>query len=63
MGPEVYTLQLKAPIELFERLDHWRLQQPGAMKPSRSASIRRIVNQFLLKQEQKAAKSKTGSRR
>jgi hypothetical protein len=37
MGPEVYTLQLRAPIELFERLDRWRLQQPGTMKPSRSA--------------------------
>jgi hypothetical protein len=50
-------LHLKAPVELFERLDRWRLQQSGTVKPSRPASIRWIVHQFLLKQEQRAERS------
>jgi hypothetical protein len=47
-------LGLKAPVELFERLDRWREQQVA--RPSRPASIRWIVHQFLLKQEQGAAR-------
>ena len=47
---------MNIPIELFERLDRWRLQQPGTMKPSRSPSIHWIVN--LLNQEQKARNRK-----
>jgi hypothetical protein len=47
-------LGLKAPVELFERLDRWREQQVA--RPSRPASIRWIVHQFLLKQEQQRAR-------
>jgi len=50
--PEMVLLGLKAPVDFFERLDHWREQQIA--KPSRPASIRWIVHQFLLKQEQRA---------
>jgi hypothetical protein len=50
-------LSLKAPIELFERLDRWCEQQKQArgmtMRPSRPAAIRYIVHNFLLKQESK----------
>ena len=60
---ETALMALKAPVEFFERLDRWRLRQPMTMKPSRPASIRWIVNQFLLKQEQKAARPKTRTRR
>ena len=56
-------LALKAPVEFFERLDRWRLAEPGTMKPSRPASIRWIVHQFLLKQEQKTKRPKTRRRR
>ena len=50
-------IALKAPIELFERLDRWCEQQKAArgmtMQPSRPAAIRYIVHNFLLKQERK----------
>jgi len=44
----VAGLALKAPTELFERLDRWCEQQVA--RPSRPAAIRWIVHQFLLKQ-------------
>jgi len=50
-GTAVSWLNLKAPVEFFERLDHWREQQDFTPKPSRPAAIRWIVHQFLLKQE------------
>jgi hypothetical protein len=58
---ETALLALKAPVEFFEMLDRWRLQHP--QKPSRPASIRWIVHQFLLKQEQKTKRPKTRRRR
>jgi|AmaraimetFIIA100_FD_contig_91_523488_length_378_multi_2_in_0_out_0_1 hypothetical protein len=42
--------------ELFKRLDHWHLQQPGIVRPSRQHSMRYILHQFLLKQEQRGGK-------
>ena len=59
---ETTSIQLKAPTELFERLDRWREQtakrKQMTMAPSRPASIRWIVHQFLLKQEQQRGKHK-----
>jgi hypothetical protein len=52
--------------EFFERIDRWCEEQQQArgmtMKPSRPAAIRYIVHNFLLKQEQLAARRK-GKRR
>jgi hypothetical protein len=61
-------LQVKAPVELFERLDRWRerykSEHASVMAPSRQAAIRWIVHNFLLKQEQKASRrSKTAKKR
>jgi hypothetical protein len=54
-------LNLKAPVEFFERLDRWCERQKElhdmTMRPSRPAAIRYIVHQFLLKQEQHAGRS------
>jgi hypothetical protein len=54
-------MTLKAPVELFERLDRWCEQQQRqrgmTMKPSRPAAIRYIVHNFLLKQEQRRKRS------
>ena len=51
-------LHLKAPVELFERLDRWceqeQARQHMTIRPARPAAIRWIVHNFLLKQEQKA---------
>ena len=51
-------LHLKAPVELFERLDRWceqeQARQRMTIRPARPAAIRWIVHNFLLKQEQKA---------
>ena len=41
-----------------KRLDHWHLQQPGIVRPSRQHSMRYILHQFLLKQEQRGAPRK-----
>ena len=55
-------LNLKAPVELFERLDRWCERQKEAhdmtIRPSRPAAIRYIVHQFLLKQEQRVERSR-----
>jgi hypothetical protein len=59
---EIARLVLSAPADLFARLDRWRLQQPGTLKPSRPASIRWIVHHFLRKQEQKASRVKPRKR-
>jgi hypothetical protein len=60
-------LRLKAPVELFERIDRWCEQQQEAqgmtMRPSRPAAIRWIVHNFLLKQEQTKSKSRRARRR
>ena len=62
--PDVPTtwLHLKAPVELFERLDRWceqeQARQQMTMRPSRPAAIRWIVHNFLLKQEQGKRKRK-----
>jgi len=56
-GVPTTWLHLKAPVELFERLDRWREQQAtGPVVPSRPAAIRWIVHQFLIKQEQRAGR-------
>lgn len=47
----VMTMGLKAPVELFARLDRWREQQIA--RPSRPASIRWIVWNYLQEQEAK----------
>ena len=53
---EIGTIVLKAPIAAwFNELDEWRELQIG--KPSRPASIRWIVHQFLLKHEQRAERA------
>ncbi len=65
------TLGLKAPVELFERLDRWCEQQKEkrdmTIRPSRPAAIRYIVHNFLLKQEQqqrkRPARKRTTSRK
>jgi hypothetical protein len=60
--PDVPTMwvRLKAPVELFERLDRWRerykAEHGSVMAPDRQAAIRWIVHNFLLKQEQKASR-------
>jgi hypothetical protein len=50
------VLGLKAPVELFERLDRWCAEQQQAqgmtIRPSGPAAIRYIVHNFLLRQEQ-----------
>jgi hypothetical protein len=60
------SLHLKAPVELFERLDRWceqwKLENNRVMTPSRPAAIRWIVHNFLLKQEQRGAKAKRAKR-
>jgi len=56
----VMLLALKAPVELFEELDRWREQQIG--KPSRPASIRWIVHQFLLQQKEERRTKRRKSR-
>ena len=54
--PTTY-ISVKAPIELFERLDRWceqyKEREKITIKPSRPAAIRWIVHQFLLKQEER----------
>jgi hypothetical protein len=56
-------LHLKAPVEFFERIDAWIVQEQArrkmTLRPSRPAAIRWIVHQFLLKQEQQKQKRKT----
>jgi hypothetical protein len=59
--PMFHVLGLKAPVEFFERLDKWREQQIA--KPSRPASIRWIVHQYLLKQEQRAERPRQKTRK
>ena len=60
------TLGLKAPVELFERLDRWCEHQKEKrgmmMRPSRPAAIRYIVHNFLLKQEQAARPKRRGKK-
>jgi hypothetical protein len=51
-------MHFKAPVEWFEKLDHWREQQDFTPKPSRPASIRWIVWQYLSGQKQKKAAPK-----
>jgi hypothetical protein len=53
---ETAWLGLKAPVDWFDKLDAWREQQDFTPKPSRPASIRWIVWQYLTKQEQRGAK-------
>jgi hypothetical protein len=47
-------LALRAPVEFWQHLDQWRSQQIA--QPSRPASIRWIVWQYLQKAEARAAK-------
>jgi hypothetical protein len=54
MKPETEWLKLKAPDAFWQKLDAWRERQDFIPKPSRPASVRWIVHQFLLKQEQTA---------
>jgi hypothetical protein len=67
--PDVPTMwmQLKAPVELFERLDRWREQYKSehetVMAPSRQAAIRWIVHNFLLKQEEKVKSPRRAKKR
>ena len=52
---EIGTIVLKAPIAAwFNELDEWRELQIG--KPSRPASIRWIVHQFLMAEKAKREK-------
>ena len=53
---ETAWLGLRAPVDWFEKLDQWREQQDFTPKPSRPASIRWIVWQFLQTQEGRTAK-------
>jgi hypothetical protein len=47
------TMGLKAPVDFFARLDRWREQHSdGTMIPSRPATIRWIVHNFLLGEEE-----------
>jgi hypothetical protein len=61
-----WEFTLKAPVELFERLDRWCLEvkerDGTVMAPSRPAAIRWIVHQFLLKQEARVAASRPKKR-
>jgi hypothetical protein len=60
---EFEWLRLGAPGEFWRRLDRWREQQKGTIKPSRPASIRWIVYQFLLKEGQAARRAKPNRKR
>ena len=60
---KMMLMQLKAPDEWFAKLDEWREKQDAFVKPSRPAAIRWIVFQFLLKQEQHAARTKRRRRK
>ena len=60
---ETAWLGLRAPVDWFEKLDQWREQQDFTPKPSRPASIRWIVYQYLTKQEQRTASRKAAARR
>jgi hypothetical protein len=59
-------LYLKAPVDFWDRLDRWRedyaQREDMTVTPSRPKSIRWIVHQFLLRQEQ-ARKRKRATRR
>jgi hypothetical protein len=59
------SLNLTAPVDLFERIDRWReqwrIENNKVIAPTRSATIRWIVHNFLLKQEQKSV-HKAGSK-
>jgi predicted transcriptional regulator len=48
---------VKAPVELFERLDRWceRMQRERnmTMRPGRPAAIRYILDQFLQREEKR----------
>jgi hypothetical protein len=59
---ETMWLHLKAPVEFFERIDRWCQQvkerDGTVMAPNRSAAIRWIVHNFLLKQEQRAPRKR-----
>jgi hypothetical protein len=63
--PTIY-MGLRAPVEFFERIDRWCEQQQElrgmTIRPSRPAAIRFIVHNFLLKQEQKAARRRRKKR-
>jgi hypothetical protein len=64
--PTMY-FNLKAPVELFERLDRWReqykIEHASVMAPSRQAAIRWIVHNFLSKQEAKMSRPKRKPRK
>jgi hypothetical protein len=49
-------LALRAPVDFWQHLDSWRERQIG--NPSRPASIRWIVWQYLQKAETRSAKRK-----
>lgn len=55
---EFEWVRVAAPADFWRRLDRWRertaKRKQMTMAPSRPASIRWIVHQFLLKQEQRA---------
>jgi hypothetical protein len=61
------ALMLRAPVEFWQRLDRWCEQtakrEEMTVAPSRPASIRWIVHQFLLKQEQQAKRQRQAKRR
>jgi len=45
MKQELMSMQFRAPMQLFERLDLWRGQQKGV--PNRSEAMRRALAAFL----------------
>lgn len=63
--PAVWVfVTVKMPIELADRLDRWReTQKSGLLLPSRVRTINWIVQQFLLKEEAKAAAKRSAKRR
>jgi hypothetical protein len=66
-GTETTLLHLKAPVELFERLDVWCewMQRAKGMtlRPTRPAAIRYILDQYLQRQEKQAARPKSAGKR
>jgi hypothetical protein len=50
------AVRINAPADFWQRLDQWRERQPNFVKPSRPATIRWIVDQFLVREQQRQGK-------